>query len=399
MSKLELILNCKQWLMEKESTVKHRYIMESVDADLKDKMVFIGGPRQVGKTTFAFALLGGDQRESSPAYLNWDVLADRENIMAGRLPSGQSRVILDEIHKYARWRNLVKGLFDKNKSSISFVVTGSARLDYYRKGGDSLQGRYHYYRLHPFSIMECDAHPGKQIVEQLLKFGGFPEPFLNATERFHRRWIREQSNRVLHEDLRDLEHVREVTMLELLLQHLPACVGSPLSVNSLSKLLQVAHESVERWLTIFDRLYLSYRICPFGSKRIRAVRKEKKLYFWDWARVENPGAKFENMVACQLLKYCHFLEDTQGYAMELRYLRDTDKREIDFVVMRDGQAEFAVECKSGDRDASPACRYFRERTDIPRFYQVHLGERDFGNPDSGTRVLPFSTFCRDLALP
>ncbi len=379
--------------------MKHRYIMESVDADLKDKMVFIGGPRQVGKTTFAFALLGGDQRESSPAYLNWDVLADRENIMAGRLPSGQSRVILDEIHKYARWRNLVKGLFDKNKSSISFVVTGSARLDYYRKGGDSLQGRYHYYRLHPFSIMECDAHPGKQIVEQLLKFGGFPEPFLNATERFHRRWIREQSNRVLHEDLRDLEHVREVTMLELLLQHLPACVGSPLSVNSLSKLLQVAHESVERWLTIFDRLYLSYRICPFGSKRIRAVRKEKKLYFWDWARVENPGAKFENMVACQLLKYCHFLEDTQGYAMELRYLRDTDKREIDFVVMRDGQAEFAVECKSGDRDASPACRYFRERTDIPRFYQVHLGERDFGNPDSGTRVLPFSTFCRDLALP
>jgi len=379
--------------------VKHRYIMESVDADLKDKMVFIGGPRQVGKTTFAFALLGGDQSESSPAYLNWDVLADRENIMAGRLPPGQPRVIFDEIHKYARWRNLVKGLFDKNKSSVSFVVTGSARLDYYRKGGDSLQGRYHYYRLHPFSVMECDAHPGKPIVEQLLKFGGFPEPFLNATDRFQRRWMREQSNRVLHEDLRDLEHVREVTMLELLLQHLPACVGSPLSVNSLSKLLQVAHESVEHWLTIFDRLYLTYRICPFGAKRIRAVKKEKKLYFWDWARVENPGARFENMVACHLLKYCHFIEDTQGYAMELRYIRDTDKREIDFVVMRDGQAEFAVECKSGDRDASPACRYFRERTDIPRFYQVHLGERDFGNPESGTRVLPFSSFCRDLGLP
>ncbi|MEI8123342.1 MAG: ATP-binding protein [bacterium] len=379
--------------------MKHRYIMESVDADLKDKMVFIGGPRQVGKTTFAFALLGGDQSESSPAYLNWDVLADRENIMAGRLPPGQPRVIFDEIHKYARWRNLVKGLFDKNKSSVSFVVTGSARLDYYRKGGDSLQGRYHYYRLHPFSVMECDAHPGKPIVEQLLKFGGFPEPFLNATDRFQRRWMREQSNRVLHEDLRDLEHVREVTMLELLLQHLPACVGSPLSVNSLSKLLQVAHESVEHWLTIFDRLYLTYRICPFGAKRIRAVKKEKKLYFWDWARVENPGARFENMVACHLLKYCHFIEDTQGYAMELRYIRDTDKREIDFVVMRDGQAEFAVECKSGDRDASPACRYFRERTDIPRFYQVHLGERDFGNPESGTRVLPFSSFCRDLGLP
>jgi len=379
--------------------MKHRYILESVEADLKDKMVFIGGPRQVGKTTFALVLLDGDQSESSPAYLNWDVLADRENIMAGRIPPGQPRVILDEIHKYARWRNLVKGLFDKNKSSVSFVVTGSARLDYYRKGGDSLQGRYHYYRLHPFSVMECDAHPGKPIVEQLLKFGGFPEPFLKGTERFQRRWMREQSNRILHEDLRDLEHVREVTLLELLLQHLPACVGSPLSVNSLSKLLQVAHESVEHWLAIFDRLYLSYRIGPFGSKRIRAVRKEKKLYFWDWARVENPGARFENMVACHLLKYCHFMEDTQGYSMELRYIRDTDKREIDFVVMRDGQAEFAVECKSGDRDAAPACRYFRERTDIPRFYQVHLGHRDFGNAESGTRVLPFSTFCRELALP
>jgi len=379
--------------------MKHRYILESVEADLKDKMVFIGGPRQVGKTTFALVLLDGDQSESSPAYLNWDVLADRENIMAGRIPPGQPRVILDEIHKYARWRNLVKGLFDKNKSSVSFVVTGSARLDYYRKGGDSLQGRYHYYRLHPFSVMECDAHPGKPIVEQLLKFGGFPEPFLKGTERFQRRWMREQSNRILHEDLRDLEHVREVTLLELLLQHLPACVGSPLSVNSLSKLLQVAHESVEHWLAIFDRLYLSYRIGPFGSKRIRAVRKEKKLYFWDWARVENPGARFENMVACHLLKYCHFMEDTQGYSMELRYIRDTDKREIDFVVMRDGQAEFAVECKSGDRDAAPACRYFRERTDIPRFYQAHLGHRDFGNAESGTRVLPFSTFCRELALP
>jgi len=188
-------------------------------------------------------------------------------------------------------------------------------------------------------------------------------------------------------------------MLELLLHHLPACVGSPLSVNSLSKLLQVAHETIEHWLTIFDRLYVSYRIPPFGAKRIRAVRKEKKLYFWDWSRVENQGARFENMVAGHLLKYCHFMEDTQGYSMELRYVRDTDKREVDFAVLRDGHAEFAVECKSGEQNASPWCRYFRERTDIPRFYQVHLGVKDFGNAESGTRVLPFATFCRELALP
>jgi len=379
--------------------MKNRYIKESVEADLGNKMVFVGGPRQVGKTTFALSLLGSDGGEASPAYLSWDVLEDRENIMAGRLPAGQSRIIFDEIHKYARWRNLTKGLFDKNKSKVSFIVTGSARLDYYRKGGDSLQGRYHYYRLHPLSAAECIARPDGEVVEQLLRFGGFPEPFFNATDRFHRRWLREQSNRVLHEDLRDLEHVREVTMLEMLLQHLPACVGSPLSVNSLSRLLQVAHETVEHWLAIFDRLYLSYRIPPFGGRRIRAVKKEKKLYFWDWSRVEDSGARFENMVAGHLLKYCHFMEDTQGYGMELRYIRDTDKREVDFVVLRDGRAEFAVECKSGERDAAPACRYFRERTEIPRFYQVHLGRKDFGNAETGTRVLPFAVFCRELNLP
>ena len=376
-----------------------RYIEDSARADLADRMVFVGGPRQVGKTTVALSLLGRGHDESSPAYLNWDDTANREQIIAGRLPANQPRVVFDEIHKFAAWRNLMKGFFDKNRSSVSFVVTGSARLDYYRKGGYSLQGRYHYYRLHPFSVMECGRQPDRALVEQLLRYGGFPEPFLKADDRFHRRWKREHAARVIREDLRDLERVREVSLVELLVHHLPDCVGSPLSVNSLSRLLQVAQPTVEHWLTVLDRLYVSYRIPPFGAKRIRAVRKEKKLYFWDWSRVENPGARFENMVAGHLLKYCHFVEDTEGDDMELRFIRDTDKREVDFVVQRNGKAEFAVECKSGDREASPACRYFRERTDIPRFYQVHLGTGDFGNADSGTRVLPFATFCRELALP
>jgi len=379
--------------------MEQRYIKDSIEADLADRMVFVGGPRQVGKTTLALSLLEGQQDESSPAYLNWDVLADRENILAERVPSGQSRVIFDEIHKYANWRNLMKGLYDKNRRSISFIVTGSARLDYYRKGGDSLQGRYHYYRLHPFTATESRNVPDLALVEQLLQFGGFPEPFLRCDVRFHRRWSREHTARVLYEDLRDLENVREVSALELLLSHLPACVGSPLSVNSLSRLLQANHASIERWLGIFERLYLCYRIPPFGAGRIRAVRKEKKLYFWDWSRVEDRGARFENLVAGHLLKYCHHVEDTEGHDMELRFIRDTDKREVDFVVLRDGVAEFAVECKSGDRHTAPACGYFRERTDIPRFYQVHLGTRDFGSADTNTRVLPFATFCQEVGLP
>ena len=376
-----------------------RYLADSVRADLGDRMVFVGGPRQVGKTTFALSQLGAGSDESSPAYLNWDYLPDRERILDARLPARQPLIIFDELHKYAAWRGLIKGLYDKHRSSVSFLVTGSARLDYYRKGGDSLQGRYHYYRLHPFTLLEAGLDVEADAAAQLMRFGGFPEPFLRGEERFHRRWMREQSARVVHEDLRDLEQVREVSRLDLLLAHLPACVGAPLSVNRLRKLLQASHESVERWIAAFERLYLCYRLPPFGSAPIRAVRKERKLYFWDWSRVDDPGPRFENMVASHLLKYCHWVEDTAGHEMDLRFLRDTDGREIDFVVLRDGRPEFAVECKSGERGAAPACRYVRERSTIPRFYQVHLGTADFGDQHSDTRVLPFRTFCNELALP
>ncbi|MDT8392149.1 MAG: ATP-binding protein [Lentisphaeria bacterium] len=376
-----------------------RYLYNWIEEDLNERMVFIGGPRQVGKTTLSLDVLADPRREQASTYLNWDLLADREKILTDRLPVDQPRIVLDEIHKFADWRRLVKGIYDKNRSSLSVIVTGSARLDHYRKGGDSLQGRYNYYRLHPFSIPEWDSACSEKSQQLLLKFGGFPEPLTKATERFHRRWQREMFARVLNEDLRELENVQESSRLELLLAHLPECVGSPLSVNQLRKLLQVAHSSVERWLTIFENLYLTFRISPYGTSRIRAVKKEQKLYFRDWSRVSDPGARFENMAACHLLKYCDFIEDTQGHHMELRYLRDTDAREVDFVVLRDGKPEFAVECKCGDRELSPACAYFRERSDIPEFYQVHLESETYGNPASGTQALPFHTFCHLKKLP
>lgn len=376
-----------------------RYLEQLIAEDLQQKMVFVGGPRQVGKTSLALRLLGDPQMERSRGYLSWDALEDRETLLAGQIPSKHRLLVLDEIHKFAGWRNLVKGLYDKNKSAVSLLVTGSARLDYYRKGGDSLQGRYHYYRLHPFSLREVDAGSGASTLEQLLRVGGFPEPFLNGSERFHRRWLREMSARITHEDVRDLERVREHSSLDLLIQHLPACVGSPLSVNSLRNLLQVSHESVERWLRVLENLYVVFRIPPFGKGRIRAVKKEQKLYFRDWSRVADEGARFENLVACQLLKYCDLVEDAEGCAMELRYLRDTDGREVDFVVVRDGKPDFAVECKRGERQASAACSYFRERTDIPEFFQVHLGHADSGNEISATRILPFARFCQEKSMP
>ena len=119
-------------------------------------------------------------------------------------------VVLDEIHKYARWRTFLKGLYDKYSSKLKIIVTGSARLDYFRKGGDSLFGRYHYYRLHPFSLTEVDCTYTQKTLDRLLKFGGFPEPFCKKDSTFHRRWQLERLSRVVGQDILDLGTVKEV---------------------------------------------------------------------------------------------------------------------------------------------------------------------------------------------
>lgn len=371
-----------------------RYIQPSVVDDLQKKMVFIGGPRQVGKTTVALNILGAD--EQHPAYFNWDYVDDKRILLLGGLPPGQPLVILDEIHKYKQWRNLIKGLYDKNKSSISFLITGSARLDYYRKGGDSLQGRYHYYRLHPLSLYELNRTPAPADLQDLLTFGGFPEPFYAQSERDWKRWQRERISRVIHEDLVSLEQVREVGQLDLLAVLLQEKVASLLSINSLREDLSASHEAVDRWVRILENLYYCFRIRPFAANRIKALKKDKKLYLWDWSLCRDPGARFENMVASNLLKYCHYQEDTLGDTMELCFLRDSRKREVDFVVLRDNTPIFAVECKTGAKSVSRHLAYFAERTDIPRFYQVHAGRDDYEIADLRARVLPFIRFAEEV---
>jgi predicted AAA+ superfamily ATPase len=376
------------------SRLSTRYLFDPIDADLSEKMVFVSGPRQVGKTTLALQLVGAtDSRH--PAYLSWDDVRARPGIRRGEMPSGQLRVILDEIHKYARWRGLVKGLWDTREPGQSFLVTGSARLDVYRRGGDSLHGRYHPYRLHPFSLTEAGGHPA--AVGPLLRFGGFPEPFFRGSERHWRRWQRERLDRVVRDDVRDLERVREISLIELLVEALPSRVGAPLSVKSLREDLEVAHDTAERWLGILENLYVCFRIAPFGAPHIRAVKKERKLYLWDWSAVPEAGPRLENMVASHLLKLCHFREDTEGHRMELRFLRDTDAREVDFVVLQNRRPLFAVEVKTGERAVSPAVRYFKQRTGIPHWYQVHLGAKDTVMDD--VRILPFVTFCREVGIP
>lgn len=370
-----------------------RYLEGAIKEDLKKKMVFVGGPRQVGKTTFAKTFL-----KSEKAYLNYDYVHDRAILLKQQLPTKYDYLVLDEIHKFKNWRSLVKGYFDKFKSKMRIIVTGSARLDLFRKGGDSLFGRYHYYRLHPFTFDELPLFKKKRTLEDLLDYGGFPEPLSEMNQRELKRWHNERIYKVINDDLRDLKQVKEISQLEMLAMILPDKVGSPLSYQSIAEDLQVAPRTVKSWIDILDNLYFSYRVAPFGSPKIRAVKKENKLYLWDWSSIKEKGIRFENMVASHLFKVCHFQEDYHGEKMELRFLRDTDLREIDFVVLKNGSPLFAVECKLKDKDLSPWVRYFKERTAIPLFYQVHLGERDYGTPEEG-RVLPFSTFVNEVLRP
>jgi predicted AAA+ superfamily ATPase len=346
-----------------------RYLTENIKKDLKKKMVFLGGPRQVGKTTLAQSLIKG-YHDEHPAYLNWDSEFDRARLRNRDWPKDQKLIVIDEIHKSKTWRNFIKGLYDTLKNTHQFLITGSARLDHFRRGGDSLLGRYHYYRLHPYSLSELN-YPASGA-ETLFKFGGFPEPLIEKDERTLRRWHITRLSRLVKTDLNSLETVKDIDKVELLAEELARRIGSPLSLKSIAEDLQIDQKTVKRWVGILDSLYYSFQVAPFGSPKIRAVKKEQKLYLWDWSQVEEEGARFENMVASHLLKFCHFMEDVEGHRMDLRYIRDTDKREVDFVVIKDRKPLFAVECKLSDRSLSPQIFYFKERLNIPIFYQVSL---------------------------
>jgi predicted AAA+ superfamily ATPase len=387
--------------------VTKRYLQPIIADVLTKKMVFISGPRQVGKTTLALQFLSPTAKEDHPGYLNWDYAPHASLLRTGDFLPDQPVIVLDEIHKYKFWRRTVKGIYDTRKSRQKIVVTGSARLDIYRKGGDSLLGRYRHFRLHPLSLGElyCGGDAG-ELIDRLLQFGGFPEPFLAQNPPEHRIWSRDRMQKIIREDLRDLANVREISLLEQLADLLPRKAAGLLSIKSLAEDLEVDHKTVKRWLQIFESLYISFRIAPFGSPAIRAVKKEQKIFLWDWSTVNDPGARWENLVACQLLKYCHFIEDTQGYKMELRFIRDTDKREIDFVVLKDGKPIMAVECKTGDKALSPHLFYFAERTAIPAFYQIHRGRQTPHRATAGStpaagdiKLMNFADFCKELGMP
>ena len=394
--------------MYNEFMLKNRYLTTYIVDDLKDKMVFVGGPRQVGKTTLSRDFVAAHFK--SNAYFNWDNRADRKAIIAASWPGDAELLIFDEIHKYRQWKGLIKGEYDKLKDTFKFLVTGSARLDLYRRGGDSLQGRYHYYRLHPFTLAETEGILYKSSIlkelpigqgfhqdtlNELDVFGGFPDPYIKQSKRQLRRWHNEKIERMFREDILDIQSIRDIGNMKLLSDILSSKVGSLLSLNAIREDLEVSHRAVTHWMDILESFYYHFRIYPYSTKKIRSLKKEPKLYLWDWSEVEDEAARFENLIASHLLKFVHFITDYEGYRAELYFLRDVDKREVDFLVTIDAKPWFAVEAKLSDTNLSPNLLYFKERLSVPYVYQTVKREK-IDRLEKGARIISAGKFLSGL---
>jgi len=347
-----------------------RYITSNILKDLDKKMVFVGGPRQVGKTTLAKAILSSNY--PSGRYLNWDFDDDRQDILQKKWSSDQKLLVFDELHKFPRWKTWVKGIYDVSHELHSFLITGSARLDVYRRGGDSLMGRYHYWRLHPFTLDEVPRNISpKEAFHRLMTVGGFPEPFLDGDERAARRWRRERFDRVLREDIRDLEQVRNIQLLGMFLDMLRHRVGGLVTLSNLAGDLEISPKTAKTWLEVLERMYLVFSVRPYIKSLPRAVLKPPKVYFFDNGDViGDEGARFENLIATSLLKRLHFLEDRDGYRYELRYIRDKEGREVDFLIVKEGKIEELIEVKFSEDNISNSLRYYAERLNPPKATQI-----------------------------
>jgi len=347
-----------------------RYITPYILEDLKKKMVFVGGPRQVGKTTLAKAILA----ENFPTgrYLNWDYDDDRQDILQKKWSSSNSLIVFDELHKFTHWKIWIKGLYDVSHEKHTFLITGSARLDVYRRGGDSLLGRYHYWRLHPFSLDEIPRGISpNDAFKRLMTVGGFPEPFLDGDERNARRWRRERFDRVLREDVRDLESIRNIQLLGLFLDMLRHRVGGLITISNLASDLQISPKTAKAWLEVLERMYLLFSVRSYTKSLPRAVLKPPKVYFFDNGDVlGDEGQHFENLVASSLLKRLHLLEDRDGYRYELRYIRDKEGREVDFAVIKEGRLIELIEVKYSDENISKHLVYYAERLKPEKVTQI-----------------------------
>lgn len=331
-----------------------RSLERKIKTDLDQKIVLLSGPRQVGKTTLAKALY-----PDSCEYFNMDSEEHRILVRRQAWRRDCDLVIFDELHKIKKWKSWIKGIYDTEGARPRLLVTGSSRLDTYRKGGDSLAGRFYHFRLHPFSVAEVKGNdsPDKAL-ERIMKVGGFPEPFLKGAAEEAKRWRRSHVDRILREDLSDIASIRHIRGMETLVELLRNSAGSAISFESLARDIQVSPHTIGHWISTLESLYVLFVVTPYSRNIARSLLKQPKIYFYDTGFIkEDEGARFENAVACALLKRLHFLEDTRGEKCALHYLRDKEKREVDFLTVRDGKPEWLIETKISDGDA-PALKHF-----------------------------------------
>ncbi|MEW6185164.1 MAG: AAA family ATPase [Thermodesulfobacteriota bacterium] len=373
-----------------------RTAIEIVDEIIeKDKkMAFVSGPRQVGKTTLAKQYL---TQFRQGLYLNWDIPTHQKRILTDPLffekenrdPRKPFLVILDEIHKYARWKNFLKGSYDQGQEDFRFLITGSGRLELFKKGGDSLLGRYFSVPLFPLGVGELkgklitlkdfkkmlESPPsasaeGKEKYSHLFRFSGFPEPFVRGTTTFYNRWFAERKTLLLREDIRDSSAIREISLLEHLAQLIPDRVGNPLSLNALKIDVGVAFETIRNWMLLLEQFFYLFRLAPFTGRLTRTLKKENKAYLFDWVEVENESLRFENLVALHLLKAVRVWKAMGEGELRLHFIRDKEKREVDFVLFEKGKPLCLVECKTTEEGLAPNLLHFQKKLSVPIAVQV-----------------------------
>lgn len=321
----------------------------------------------MGKTTLARQILKSFsyKKSKSGLYFNWDFDEDRHKIIEKKWDENHQLIVFDELHKYRRWKNWIKGVYDKVHPLHQFLVTGSARMDIYRRGGDSLLGRYHYWRLHPFTL---DERPKKMTLKEgfkrLMTVGGFPEPFLDGNEQEATRWRRERFDRVLKEDIRDLESIKMIQDIGLFVDILRRRSGQLIVLSNIAKKIQISPKTAKLWLEALNRMYLCFSIWPYTRQLPRAIQKPPKVYFFDNGDViseNDEGSRFENLIATHLLKKIHYLEDSKGFRFELRYIRDKESREVDFVILKNSKVFALIEVKWSDDTVSRSLKYYSEK--------------------------------------
>lgn len=347
---------------------------ERILNDLAKKMVFLVGPRQVGKTWLAKNIA---QSFSQPTYLNYDSREDREIINHEAWLQSTDLLIFDELHKMPEWQQYIKGVFDTAAPHTRIVVIGSARLDTFRQSGESLAGRFFVHHLLPFSLAELQQTPYEHALERLMSRGGFPEPFLTEQDSDASRWRMQYIDGLIREDILTFDRITDLRAIQLVLEMLRDRVGSPTSYASIARDVGISPNTVRKYIHIFESLYIVFRITPFSRNIARSLLKDSKLYFFDTGMVRgNVGTRFENMVALSLYTSIRERRDYLGQQVELQYLRTKEGKEVDFCIAHDNMPELLIEAKESDVTIDPSLYYFSEKYQLPAVQLVRDMKRE-----------------------